>query len=44
VIARLEGAKGIDAAQLDRTIGRHTYEHYAAHAQDILRWRQRLGV
>jgi hypothetical protein len=44
VVARLAGATGSEAERLDRAIGRHTYEHYAAHARDIQRWRQRVGV
>jgi hypothetical protein len=44
VVTRLEGVSDGDAARLDRVIGRHTYAHYATHAQDIQRWRQRVGV
>jgi hypothetical protein len=44
IVARLEGVSDGDAARLDRVIGRHTYAHYAAHAQDIQRWRQWVGV
>ena len=44
VIARLEDVADTDAARLEQAIGRHTYEHYAAHAEDIRRWRQRAGV
>lgn len=44
VIARLEGLPGSDAARLEQAIGTHTYEHYAVHARDIQRWRQRVGL
>jgi hypothetical protein len=44
VIDRLDEATGSEAARLDRAIGRHTYEHYAAHARDIQQWRQGVGV
>jgi hypothetical protein len=44
VVDRLAGATGSDAAQLEQAIGRHTYEHYAAHARDIQRWRHRVSL
>jgi hypothetical protein len=44
VVARLAGATGSDAVRLDQAVGRHTYEHYAAHARDIRRWRHRVGI
>jgi hypothetical protein len=44
VVDRLAGATGSEAARLDRAIGRHTYEHYAAHARDIQQWRHRVGL
>jgi hypothetical protein len=44
VMARLEGVPGNEAARLDQAIGRHTYEHYAAHARDIQQWRHGVGV
>jgi hypothetical protein len=44
VVDRLAGATGSDAARLDQAIGTHTYAHYAAHAQDIQRWRHRVGL
>jgi hypothetical protein len=44
VVDRLAGTTGSDAARLEQAIGTHTYEHYAAHAQEIQHWRHRVGL